>query len=712
MNLTNFLSYGRAEADLSAVNLAAVVGQNGAGKSSLCTDALTWALFGDGRAASVDDYVRRGERECSVEVEFALGGATYRVIRTRGLQGAGKSDLQLARLDGGTWTPQTRDSIRETQAAIVDLLGMDYDIFVSTSMILQGGSDRFTAATPAERKAVLGSVLGLGIYDRLQEAAKARAKEYLAQADAAERDLGSIEMQLAERPALEERRAGIQRLMADQEAAVKAAEAAVEAATRKLASLDSVADRLNDLRRRIQALDAEAGLAHRHEAELQDRKVRALKILSGRAEILAKVEEEAAAKAEIEAWEVKAAQERDLSADLAAARNAEAAWKQKLSGDRARTKAELESAQASAALLGEVPCPPDQQELCRLLASARAAKDRVRLLRRRLAELDAAQPPEEAARIPELEAAIKAISYDPAAHQAVRNRLADLARWTRLKPELDQAEQTVAEAEREIQEIVSAAARRQRERDEIEATIRALDITQTQRGQAAAELEEARRRAAAAKDALSASQRELGQVEGRLEALTALESRKAGLQADQHRAEREAYLWGKLATAFGRNGVPALIIDSAIPQIESLANDLLGRMTAGRMSVALTTQRETKTSGVAETLDIIITDELGSRPYQMWSGAERFEVDISLRVAISKFLARRAGRRIECLIIDEGLGSLDPDARTRFLEAIRVIAADFAQVLVISHIVEISDAFPQRIEVAKGPGGSEVRVLA
>ncbi len=712
VKLNNFLSYRDAEADLSAVNLAAVVGQNGAGKSSLATDSLTWALFGQGRAASIDDYVRRGERECSVEVEFALGDQTYRVIRTRGLQGAGKSDLQLARLDGGTWIPLTRDSVRATQEAIVELLGMGHDVFVSTAMILQGGSDRFTAATPAERKAVLGSVLGLGIYDRLQEAAKARAKEHQAQADAAKRDLESIEVQLAERPALEERRAGIQRLVADQEAAVRAAEAEVEAATKRLASLDSVIDRLNDLQRRLEALDAESAAASRRLQELADKKARAAKILGGRAEILTRLEEETAAKAELAQWEAKADQEREFSADLAAARNAEASWRQRLASDRARAKAELESAQASAALLGEVPCQPEQQAACKLLASATAAQSRIRPLQRRLAELDEAQPPAEAARIPNLEVAIKAVGYDPAAHQAARNRLGDLARWTRLKPELDQAEQTVAEAEAEIRQFDEAAARRQAEREETAGKIRELSEVQAQRGAATAALMDARRRAEAAKDALSASQRELGQVEGRLDSLLLLESRQAGLQSDQHRAEREAYLWGKLAIAFGKNGVPALIIDSAIPQIESLANDLLGRMTAGRMSVALTTQRETKSAGVAETLDIIITDELGSRPYGMWSGAERFEVDISLRVAVAKLLARRAGRRIELLVCDEGVGALDPDGRQRFLEAFRAIAGDFAQVLVISHISEISDAFPQRIEVAKGPSGSEVRVLA
>ena len=75
-----------------------------------------------------------------------------------------------------------------------------------------------------------------------------------------------------------------------------------------------------------------------------------------------------------------------------------------------------------------------------------------------------------------------------------------------------------------------------------------------------------------------------------------------------------------------------MIIESAIPEVEIEANRLLARMSDNRMSLRLETQREKVTGGVAETLDIIISDELGARAYEM------FSVDGNERVFV-----RRAG---------------------------------------------------------------------
>src|SRR5205823_1466406 len=113
---------------------------------------------------------------------------------------------------------------------------------------------------------------------------------------------------------------------------------------------------------------------------------------------------------------------------------------------------------------------------------------------------------------------------------------------------------------------------------------------------------------------------------------------------DHEKVSHRQKLYSDLATAFGRNGIPAIIIENVIPELEDEANELLGRMTDGRMNVQLRTQEDLKTrEGVRETLDVIISDELGTRPYGLYSGGESFRVNFALRVALSKLLARRAG---------------------------------------------------------------------
>ncbi|MBI4631510.1 MAG: SMC family ATPase, partial [Chloroflexi bacterium] len=143
---------------------------------------------------------------------------------------------------------------------------------------------------------------------------------------------------------------------------------------------------------------------------------------------------------------------------------------------------------------------------------------------------------------------------------------------------------------------------------------------------------------------------------------------------------------------------------------ENKANELLQRMTAGRMNVRFETQRETQAGDVRETLDIKISDELGTRPYENYSGGEQFRVNFAIRIALSQLLARRAGAQLQTLIVDEGFGSQDAQGREKLVAAINSIADDFRLILVITHIDELKDAFPAQITVTKTGEGSVVEV--
>jgi len=130
--------------------------------------------------------------------------------------------------------------------------------------------------------------------------------------------------------------------------------------------------------------------------------------------------------------------------------------------------------------------------------------------------------------------------------------------------------------------------------------------------------------------------------------------------------------------------VQALIIDGVLPEIADEANLLLSQMTGGRMSLTMTTQRETQKKAVVETLDIKVSDELGdTRSYEMFSGGEAFRINFALRIALSRLLARRAGAPLPTLIIDEGFGTQDSGGRERLVEAIQAIQDDFRCLLVI-----------------------------
>jgi len=207
---------------------------------------------------------------------------------------------------------------------------------------------------------------------------------------------------------------------------------------------------------------------------------------------------------------------------------------------------------------------------------------------------------------------------------------------------------------------------------------------------------------------------DVGAARQKVSVLSDLRIRKKRLETER---EELAARIGKLKTlerAFGKGGVPALLIEQALPEIESRANDLLDRLSDGTMSVRFVTQsayKDKKRDDLKETLDILISDGVGVRDYEMFSGGEAFRVNFAIRLALSELLSHRKGARLQTLVIDEGFGSQDAQGRQHLIEAINAVRKDFAKVLVITHLDELKDAFQTRIEVTKTETGSVLSVI-
>ena len=200
-----------------------------------------------------------------------------------------------------------------------------------------------------------------------------------------------------------------------------------------------------------------------------------------------------------------------------------------------------------------------------------------------------------------------------------------------------------------------------------------------------------------------------------VEVLKTLQSRKKELVKQRDEVMLKISQLKTLERAFGKDGVPALLIEQALPEIELHANEILDRLSAGNMSVRFVTQKDykdKKRDDKRETLEIEINDAAGGRPYELFSGGEAFRVNFAIRLALSRVLARRAGARLQTLVIDEGFGSQDAVGRQRLVEAINMVQPDFKKILVITHLEELKDVFPARIEVEKTSRGSRVSVLA
>jgi DNA repair protein SbcC/Rad50 len=338
-----------------------------------------------------------------------------------------------------------------------------------------------------------------------------------------------------------------------------------------------------------------------------------------------------------------------------------------------------------------------------------ARREKLAEVEERLAQKDYAVEEQQA--LKRLDSEILEIAYDPEKHDRVRNEVTILARdYEGLKHKLDEAGRLIKEetdaaaaaiqAVRELQSSLDDYNRRK-----IGLASEMQDLPSVNQALAAAEAEYQ------ANSARQKTAREsFGSAREKLNRCQQMESTRSEKNSLLQQAASEESIYRELAEAFGKKGVQALLIETALPEIEAEANRLLSRMTDNRLHVKFETQRETKKGDLLETLDINISDELGTRSYEMFSGGEAFRINFAIRVALSKVLARRAGAPLPTLIVDEGFGTQDAGGMEKLKEAITSIQDDFEKILVITHIEEFRDAFPVRIDIVKGPRGSTIDV--
>jgi exonuclease SbcC len=309
---------------------------------------------------------------------------------------------------------------------------------------------------------------------------------------------------------------------------------------------------------------------------------------------------------------------------------------------------------------------------------------------------------------------LKVIGYDAAAHDSVRRGEAALRIAETEYHSLEKAQATLAPLDREITDLTknhtTQQSEIQRQRTEYSNVVASLSAAQAQ----APDLAMTERTWTDLQEQENRLRMELGAARQKVSVLADLAARSKILETDRDSLAAYVGQYKQLERAFGKDGVPALLIEQALPQIETKANELLDRLSDGTLTVHFATQaafKDKNRDDLRETLDILISDEAGTRDYELFSGGEAFRINFAIRLALSEVLAQRVGARLQTLVIDEGFGSQDAQGRQRLIEAINLVHPDFAKILVITHIDELKDAFPTRIEVEKTSRGSTARVI-
>jgi exonuclease SbcC len=763
LKLRNIRKHRDTNIDFRQITCAAIVGENGAGKTTIA-EGIQRALFSDGLSILpgniITDYADSG----AIELEYIHNGQLYRIIRT----GGKRSDLQWLVSDGnGGWLPLSGATAKETQAKINASLGMDEKLFLSSCFMLQENTVSICKEPePAKRKDLL-----YRIYDRelsrfavLHDAAKKRVAETDTALSGGRAKRQDLEARIAAKAEHEQAKAnaeeslqviGLQLREAEAELAKLKEAAARQAADREKAELlgRQVSDlerECAEIRQRIDAhelsiLDCQGVLAQadviREQCARADELEAKIEKLAAVYEQYSRLGQTYLEKIGERDREVQRLSDESYKAVLELQRASDALVSERcrLNTEANGLRKQLEDAERQAALIDEVPCQGATAQACKLLAGAREAKTRIAGLESQITAIDtrlgrigaqlettgaeARKVSEEGQRAVEearfnLQAGIdeivkqkNALGYDKAAHTEA------VAAFNGLKPAREKlAGLSAAESKMEVASAAkvesttdlngklgrlaaakddhTAAARGLGDTDEVAVSIadRRVDSLKAEA--------DAFFRSAVSHDTV------LDQIAQAEADLTALDET---LSAGEHRRT----VWATLQEAWSRDGIPALIIDAAIPQIEDYANDLLAGLSDGRMSLKFITQRRTgsgSSAGLAETLDILVSDGGIERPYTDWSCGEHVRINISVNLAIGLLLAERSGATVATLVLDDVCGPLDAKGKEALLDCIAKLQSRFECILLISQEEELRDRLPQQIEVLKGASGSEVQV--
>lgn len=687
LELTNFLAYtDPGPLLLDGIHVACLTGPNGAGKSSLL-DAITWALWGRARTNSPDDLIHQGKDFMQVSLAFELGSSSYQVIRQRkaGKRGSSLLEFQGWNEDDQSWKRLSESTMRKTQEKINSLLRLDYETFVNSSFLVQGKADEFTTKPPMQRKQILANILGLEQWEDYEKRSKNKINDIRSSLSRLDHRLEEIKNDLEHREKYQE---DLKKFENQAELAGKKLEAMETqwkeadlarqeqvSLQRELANLDNL---LAALDREIAQLTKgqEEARAASDTSKLQTQKKDLKKKLAGITE----------KKKEREDISLKRERMREDAASLRGANEAMVRESEPIT-------ARKETLQAA------------DQPLCPTCGQPLTAEHRFKLVEEIERDLGARREKYRANRT-QLQALEKELQALDSQVKDLDQVLADHPVLEKRSGEIEAALQHAEDSARRLETIETQLEQKQKQRLE-------YDVNRKEQQKRLQELQQALKTADLNQKELDRlryekrmADEQVGAARQRLEALDSLASHQQELEQERDQHVRDLADYELLRVAFSKQGVPAMIIETVVPELERVANDLLTRMTEGRLNVRIETQREIKTGELREALDIIISDELGSRPYELYSGGEAFRINFAIRIGLSRLLARRAGAQLRSLFIDEGFGTQDQQGREHLIEAINTIQDDYDRILVITHIEELKNAFPTRIEVQRTTEGS------
>ena len=666
IEMRDFMSWaGSHVIDFEDKSVVVLIGDTGAGKSSIL-DSILFVLYGETRVQNdLDAVIRRGAKSTTVAMLFDVGARRFRCERTRANAGTRRSVASLVELVDGQERAFGAQSVNGVTQSITDLVGLDLHTFLATVYMRQGDSSRFTAdMTPAQRREMLASVLSLDIYENVHKVARERLRAAeLAQAGAV-RAVESIKQQLAELDFnidvedLENRERDLTRARQDILQNVSKHEHAWRAvhelslATARLqehaSALVSLGDRIDNTVRKYDARKLTTIERHVREAEKKradyERESAALQVAHSRLQ-----EQSAQASAQI-------------------------------------THAKQQIAQYEEALSklkdGDGFC-----DVCGSPLDAQSVEHSRKHIQDSIASMSA-QSASASAQADFLQSAVKDIQR--------RKALRDT--------ENEESERRAQQAKQVMQDLQQVQAVRDAEHASIQAARHFDHFADGTNWQVASGEGNATSKLADIDAQLWDIQHQLSAAETVRQRGTELSAKLAEYEQEVTQSALKVSSWNLIAQAAHPGGVAMELFTNYVGVLAESCNQVAAQLDLD-MSIRLEVEHTAKQPQVK--IKVIAGDDPEARDYSSFSGGERFQIDLIVRLGMSNLLVEQSTTPIGLLVIDEGYDTLDPDRMDHVLGLLQRVSEHFGLVLTISHNPEVWEQLNANImSIVKDSNGS------
>lgn len=662
LKVQGFRSYIDTTIDFTSFgNIFCVIGENGAGKSSIIemiSTALYWCnSCTDAKGSGMDECINSNCNSFTIEFCFVMNGIEY-IVNTSKIRGESRT------LDFYINGVNQSEKVSETQEKINSILKMNYDTFMDTVCIGQGASSRFMNKKPAERKQTLMQILDVQKFEDYENKAKEKKKQIKDELDSLKYKIDILEDSFIDVFTVEKSINNDKKELKSKERELVKLKKDLEAIQKEKIEYENNIQRQQELQKSIIAAKNQMERNTDKKNELKER----IDEISPNLPIV--IEDTDSLEKQLE--EIKKSID-TIKEDVSDKKSILAVIDNKLNDYRSKYNRFVDYNESVCELCGNQITDEHKESH---LATLKKSIDNGEKKRTEVVSI-----------IDSLNSKGKSLVSDG---KTLQQTISSIQRSNAIKYDLQKEYDYVHKQYDEYIELVKESTEQYNSLKGLIVNIEKKTFNDDELKNDIFNIEST---ITSLKNDIAKNTQLLETHQKNKDKIKEIEKRVKILKEQQTD-------YTSIITAFSKNGIPASIISHDIPEMEDEVNKILKIISNDTMSIQYITTKNGKKKSV-DTLEIVVSDGNTSRMYETYSGGEKFRIDFACHIGMAKFLTKRAGASIDFLIIDEGLGSQDDFSKQKFVESIMSLNQLFKQIMVVTHIQDLQNVFDNRILVQK-----------